>query len=271
VNTLMTGISRGLMTRYAFMAAAKARLISNHRKYDLGLVARPHYAYGILGSAAEAKKLGYSGMTILEFGVAGGNGLLTMEEYAKEAERRTGIEISIVGFDSGEGLPAPVDYRDVPFLWDTGDFAMDQGALRSRLTRSELVLGDVRETTAAFVAELNSERPIGFVSFDLDFWSSTVAAFDVFRGRPEACLPRVWCYFDDIVALVEDLGELLAIREFNEEPHGRRIRHPWMLRGNVPFQPWWADQMFQAHLFDHPRYSLMQAEQKDRELPLLGN
>lgn len=66
----------------------------------------------------------------------------------------------------------------------------------------------------------------------------------------------------------EDVGELLAIREFNEEAHGRKIRHPYMLRANVPLQPTWSDQMFQTHFFDHPRYTQLLAQQEDRVLPL---
>jgi hypothetical protein len=41
--------------------------------------------------------------------------------------------------------------------------------------------------------------------------------------------------------MIEDVGELLAIEEFNAEGHGRKIRHPWMLRANVPLRPPWAD------------------------------
>lgn len=267
-QTLLTGVSHGQLTRYAFMAAGNAGLISDRRRYELGLVDRPHYAYGVRQAALEARALGYAGITAIEFGVAGGNGLLVLEEHAQAVERETGVRVHVVGFDSGTGLPAPVDYRDAPFLWTGGDFAMDEAALRSRLRRSELVLGDVRDTAAAYVADMDRSRPIGFVSFDLDYWSSTVAALNVFRGDAGACMPRVWCYFDDVVAMIEDIGELLAVNEFNEEPHGRRIRHPWTLQTNLPFRPAWANQMFQAHLFDHPDYGRLLTSKRDRELPL---
>lgn len=250
------------------MLAGKARLIPRSYRYELGLVDRPHYAFGMRNAALEAVELGHSSITAVEFGVAGGNGLVAMEAHAAEIEKFTGVQIRVVGFDSGAGLTESVDYRDLPHLWAPGDFAMDEAALRSRLSRAELVLGDVRQTAARFVEDVDESSPLGFVAFDLDLWSSTLGAFDVFRGNAQACLPRVWCYFDDIVATVEDVGELMAIRDFNGEGSERKIRHPWMLRANVPFQPMWADQMFQAHFFDHPAYTQLIAPKATRELPL---
>ena len=267
-HVLETGISQGQLTRYACMALANARVIPRKKRYDLGMVPRPHYAYGMRSAAWEARKLGLAGITVVEFGVAGGNGLVAMEDHAVAIEQETGISIRVVGFDSGGGLPAPETYRDAPFLWAGGDFAMDQAKLRSRLSRAELVLGDVRDTVGEFVSNVDPSQPIGFVSFDLDYWSSTVAAFDIFRSNAEACLPRVWCYFDDIIAMIPDIGELLAIDQFNEEFTDRKVRHPYALRTNLPFRPVWANQMFQAHFFEHPRYATLLTNVKDRELPL---
>lgn len=267
-QVLETGLSHGQLTRYAGMAFANLGLIPKRKRYELGLVQRPHYAFGIRSAAFEAKKLGYDGITAVEFGVAGGNGLLAMEAHAATLETEVGIRINVVGFDSGSGLPAPQDYRDAPFLWSGGDFAMDQMKLRSRLTRAQLVLGDVADTVVDFTQSVDEKEPVGFVSFDLDYWSSTVSALNIFRQRADACLPRVWCYFDDIVAMIPDIGELLAIDQFNEEWSERKIRHPYALRTNIPFRPVWANQMFQAHFFDHPRYATLLAETKDRHLPL---
>jgi len=52
----------------------------------------------------------------VEFGVAGGNGLVAMEDHAKAIERETAVRIRAVGFFSGGGLPAPQTYKDAPFL-----------------------------------------------------------------------------------------------------------------------------------------------------------
>ena len=54
---------------------------------------------------------------------------------------------------------------------------MDEGALRKRLTSAELVLGPVAETIPEWS---NSEHPpVGFIAFDLDYYSSTVEAFQL--------------------------------------------------------------------------------------------
>jgi hypothetical protein len=267
-KTLEQGLTRGLGLRYVLRVASKARLIPESKQLELGLVDRPHYAYGLRRAAVEAKGLGYSSVTAIEFGVAGGNGLLALEEYARRISREFTIDIRVVGFDTGQGLPAPVDYRDLPHLWAAGDFDMNVGRLKSRLQVAELQLGLVADTVPAFLESHSFESPIGFVSFDLDLWSSTMQAFGIFRSNAEHCLPRTWCYFDDIVETVQDVGELLAIDQFNEESHGRKIRRPYMLRDNVPFQPAWAEQLFQVHLFDNPRYTHLLTATENRNLPL---
>jgi hypothetical protein len=44
-----------------------------------------------------------------------------------------GVKIDAVGFDTGTGLPPPVDHRDVPNMLWSGRFAMDLEVLRRRL------------------------------------------------------------------------------------------------------------------------------------------
>lgn len=45
---------------------------------------RPHYETILLESALEAKKIGYKKISILELGVAGGNGIIALEKYKKK-------------------------------------------------------------------------------------------------------------------------------------------------------------------------------------------
>jgi len=116
-------------------------------------------------------------------------------------------------------MPPPVDYRDLPYLWQAGYFAMEPDKLKSRLRSSKLMLGPVEETIQHFCSQENPP-PIGFISFDLDYYSSTMAAFKIFAAAPRHLLPRIACYFDDMVgdidwAYNDFTGELLAIREFN--------------------------------------------------------
>ena len=136
---------------------------------------RPHYAYGVYKAALQAKALGIARISALEFGCAGGNGLVALESISEEVTAALGIQIDVYGFDIGEGLPRPLDFRDLPYAWKAGQFKMDIPKLKSKLAKAELVIGDVADTVGPF-SEREELAPIGFASFDLDFYSSTAAA-----------------------------------------------------------------------------------------------
>lgn len=239
-----------------------------------GIYERPHYAYGVCAAAELAKRLGLPAITALEFGVAGGNGLLALEDVALEIGGYFGVEISVFGFDSGAGMPAPVDYRDLPYVWDRGFYQMDQTALGNRLKRARLVIGDVADSVQTFLATPGL-APIGFAAFDLDYYSSTKKAFAIFESRAELRLPRLFCYFDDIIwpefaCYNEYTGELGAIREFNLEHEDRKVCPVHMLRHLLPHSAPWQDQMYVLHDFHHPLYNvnLMDKGERARQLNL---
>jgi len=237
-----------------------------------GILPYPHYAYGVYWSAVLASRLGIPRISVIEFGVAGGRGLVALEQASIEIERELGVGIDVVGFDSGEGMPPPVDYRDLPHVWDAGFYKMDVGQLRARLQRAQLVLGDVAETTREWL-QANERAPIGFVSFDLDYYSSTKAAFELLEGHEGTRLPRVHCYFDDIVSnalscLNEHVGELLAIREFNDAHEQRKICKIEGLRMHRPRFELWHDQMYALHDFCHPQYTTLVTPTSDAERQL---
>lgn len=142
------------------------------------LVVRPQHAFGILRAADEAKRLGLSTVTLVEFGVASGAGLMNMAYIAERVTLETGVAFKLFGFDTGAGMPAPVDYRDHPEYYQAGDFQMDERELRAVLPASAtLVLGDLRDTVPRFLEELSPEAPIGFVTVDVDYyWSSRARA-----------------------------------------------------------------------------------------------
>jgi hypothetical protein len=229
-------------------------------KIALRSVPRPQYGFGLLHAARLARRLGIPGISALEFGVAGGNGLLALEAHATRVTRETGVEVEIYGFDSGAGLPPAVDYRDLPYAWEPGFYAMDEEKLKARLTSASLIIGDVRETTSRF-ADRNP-APIGFIAFDLDYYSSTVGAFHILELDDRFLLPRVFCYFDDVAGgpnfcYNEFTGELLAIAEFNAAHDHRKVARIAGLRhnfGSVPAR--WHEQMYVAHLFTHPHYNV---------------
>lgn len=228
-------------------------------KLNYGVLERPHFGHCLLHAALLARKLGHRRISAIEFGVAGGNGLVALEQHAIHVARETGVEIVTYGFDTGAGMPAPQDYRDLPYLWQAGYFPMDPEKLRARLKTSKLFLGPVEETLPVF-CEREAPPPIGFVSFDLDYYSSTVAALRVFEINAACLLPRVACYFDDMVgdldwAYNEFTGELLAIKEFNAAHDHVKLGPVRGLRFfGVRLPQSWHEQVFIAHFFKHPEY-----------------
>jgi hypothetical protein len=221
--------------------------VRTHERWDA--VDRPHYLCGILAAADMAKTSGIDSIYIAEFGVARGSGLLRMQEYAQMVERETGINLKVVGFDSGFGLPPTKgDYREHPDKWARGDYPMDEGWLRARLLPStKLILGDVRLTVPEFVQR--QRYPLGFVAMDLDLYSSTKCALDIFRLPNRQMLRRVFVYFDDIF-LPENhrfAGERLAIEEFNLENQNVKIDRWYSLCDRIFRDYRWVQQMYVAH------------------------
>jgi hypothetical protein len=236
----------------------KVPLGSVSTRVRYGIWNRPHYAYGVYAAANLAKQLGKPGVTVIEFGVAGGSGLIALQELAKTMSAELDLPIWVVGFDTGQGMPDPIDFRDLPHVWNTGFYSMDVDRLRAQLSGTQLLLGDVGDTVSEFLS--NSIRfPIGFIAFDLDYYSSTTKAFRVFEGLPETRLPRVYCYFDDITwperaCHNEYTGELGAIRDFNARSYEKKICPIHLFRNTRPQPETWNDQFYVLHDFSHPSY-----------------
>jgi hypothetical protein len=239
-----------------------------------GVASRPHYAFGVYTAADLACRLKLPGISVVEFGVAGGNGLVALEEIAREVSAHFKLPITVHGFDTGTGMPAPEDYRDLPFIWEQGDYKMDPAALQARLQGARLRLGDVGDSVAQMLAEPDV-YPLGFAAFDLDYYSSTLRAFRIFDGPAVTRLPRVLCYFDDIIwpetaCYNEYTGELGAIRDFNShhdriklcEYHGLRLTQPQAVA--------WHEQTYVLHDFEHPLYNvnIIPTNDRFRQLPL---
>ncbi len=237
----------------------RLNLFSYSTKLAIGSIDRPYYGHGVLHAAQLAKHLGHSAVTAIEFGVAGGNGLLNLEMHAAHVTKETGVSVAIYGFDTGLGLPPPLDYRDIPYLFQAGYFRMDPEKLGRRLRQAKLVIGNVADTVGSF-CEAENPPPIGFISFDLDLYSSTLAAMQILTAKHEYLLPRVVCYFDDTVgdidyAYNEFTGEMLAINEFNATYPRIKVALVRGLRFFGQRRPAvWHEQIFVAHLFDHLDY-----------------
>jgi hypothetical protein len=249
---LSIGIWRRLVTK------AKIPLGSVADRVQYGIFDYPHYAYGVYWSAYLASRLRLPRVTAIEFGVAGGRGLVALEKASMEIERALGIEIDVIGFDNGNGMPAPVDYRDLPHIWAQGFYRMDYDALKKRLKKAILIMGDVNETVGEWVR--TSTAPVGFAAFDLDYYSSTKAALNIFEGSATTHLPRVHCYFDDVsrnaVACMNPyVGELLAIQEFNDSHDSRKISRIELMREQRPRYEPWQGKTCVMHDFQHPSYN----------------
>lgn len=232
---------------------------------------RPQFAYGIYHAALQAKALGYPAISAIEFGVAGGNGLLTMERIAAEIGERLGIRIEVYGFDTGHGMPGAVDYRDAPFIWRAGQFRMDFEALAARLTSARLIIDDVEVGVQTFLA--GDPAPVGFVSFDMDYYSSTRKALTLCEAGDVRFLPRAFFYFDDIVGddyelHCEYIGELLAIREFNDAHPGMKIAAIHGLASKRAIPDHWHVKTFILHRFEHPHYCEFVGQRADWQMPL---
>ncbi len=242
---------------------------SYEQRLKLTAVDRPHYSYCVYNAAALAKKLGYSRISVLEFGVAGGSGLVNLEYHAQEISKLLAIDIDIYGFDSGKGLPEPIDYRDLPYQWKEGFYKMDIPKLRARIKKAKLVLGDIQDTSKDFFEKYNP-APIGAIVYDFDFYSSTVAALNMLKAGEKYYLPRLFCYFDDTTGSEIDLysdytGERLAINEFNQAHKDIKFGLPYHLLAQRTVEPWYHS-IWICHFFKHSRYNDF-VSKEDQQLP----
>jgi hypothetical protein len=239
-------------------------------RLGVGAFPRPHYAMCLYYAALQAKHLGYRAISAVELGVAGGSGLLCMSELAKTIHKELGVEILVTGFDAGSGLPDSDDPRDVKYYWSAGAFPMNRQALQSRLAgRAELIIGDVADTCPKWSP--SADAPLGVIAFDLDMYTSTMATFSLLEK--EHVLPRVWCYFDDIIdepqsCLTDFLGEAAAIEDFNRMPQRKVLGDnlsPARVFGGYPIGESWHRKIYLYHRFTHPQYNISTYDRSNQE------
>lgn len=217
--------------------------------WDISL--RPNYLNGVLLAAKQAKRQGIEEIAVAEFGVARGRGLVVLQNEAEAVEKATSVRIKVFGFDNGCGLPRLIgDHRDHPDAFRPGDYPMDEAKLRARLSpRTTLILGNICETVPAFVKDVGVP-PLGFISVDVDLYSSTAQALAVLSLPGSKKLHRTFLYFDDIEFTIchKFAGELLAIEEFNRLNDGIKIDRLRGFKGNRPFpERAYLNMMYVAH------------------------
>jgi hypothetical protein len=225
------------------------------------------YTWGIVHGVNLANVLRIPRVSIIEFGVSGGRSLLAMEMIATKIESIYPVKIDVYGFDTGAGLSKPLNYADMPNLWSEGAFPMDFDKLSQRLKRAKLVIGPVSNTVPAFIN--TNIPPVAFIGFDVDLYSSTKHALQIFDSTENLLLPRVYCLFDDILGYTfgDHVGERLAITEFNHLHEKRKISPIYGLHHYVP--RYYKDRMWEknymVHIFDHPLYN-----KYDGSIPLIA-
>ena len=251
------------ISKYAILNKKYGEILNNED------ISRGNYVWGALCGTDLAANLNFDKISFLEFGVAGGNGLVELENIAIELENLYDVEIDVYGFDTGKGLTKPQDYRDLSHLWCEGHYPMDVEKLKGKLKKARLILGDIENTIDGFIE--SNPAPIAFISFDMDMYTPTVASFRLFDGENKILLPRIHCYFDDIMgySYSEYNGERLAISEFNQHHGMKKISPIYCLENYVQYNPFWAKKIYLAHIFDHPLYNSNDGMLVNPDLPLV--
>ncbi|MUL35214.1 hypothetical protein [Gloeocapsopsis dulcis] len=240
---------------------------SFEQKIEFDLVIRQQYAFCLLQAAKFAKSMEIQSVTAIEFGVAAGAGLLNICEITKKITQETGVQFQIFGFDSGQGLPPPRDYRDIPETFKKGDYPIvdKEKLLQALPDNAKLIVGDIAETVPEFIKTISQDSPIGFIAVDVDYYWSAKECLKVLLGEAEKYLPITLIHLDDIGIPSSNpwVGELLAVNEFNAENSYRKI-HPYtFLRNRRIFKHTrWIDHIFVMHTLDHKRRSIKYEQTK---------
>lgn len=199
----------------------------------------PNYGILLVHALWQAKLCGHDRIAAMEFGVASGRGITALRHYVDRFALRFDIAVDVVGFDSGQGLPPALDYRDHPEIWQAGDYS-------SRCCDPGLIFGDVAQTVPQWISE-NHNTTVAFVSLDLDLYSSTVSALQIFEMLPQRYLPTVLVHLDDAHTHITQnawAGAELAIAEFNQTHKHRKFEQK--------HQRWNLNNFYALHVLDHP-------------------
>jgi hypothetical protein len=220
-------------------------------KYDC--VPRQPYAFGVGEgfriASEQHRSLGIKRVVLIEFGVASGAGLLNMCSIARRLSEHYALPFQAIGFDTGEGMPLPVDYRDHPEKYLDGDFVPhDTKRIEASLPgNARIVYGSIADSVGSIDELLEPGDWIAFVSVDVDYWSSTVDCLKIFQNQKLKFLPMTPVYFDDVnnIDHHEFAGELLAIKEFNARSTDQKISRMNQIRNWRIFKnALYLDQMY---------------------------
>jgi len=192
-------------------------------------------------------------LIIVEFGVASGAGLFNLARVASRLSEHYSVDYQVIGFDTGKGMPPPKDYRDHPEKYRLGDFPPLNLSEDKLPEKTKIYYGEIDQTLNLLENDLVDNAKIGFVSIDVDYYSSTVDCLKVFNTDERFLLPSTVVYLDDVnnIDHNEYCGELLAVKEFNEINSHRKVTKMTQLRNWRIFKnALWLDQMYFMHVLD---------------------
>ena len=77
-------------------------------------------------------------------------------------------------------MPKPESYKDLPYTWREGQYLLEKDDLKYILRYAKLALGNVKTTVENLSKLVDFQSsPIGFISFDVDYYSSTRDALKI--------------------------------------------------------------------------------------------
>jgi len=191
---------------------------------------RKPYIIGAVLGCLQLKKIGLKKATIIEFGVAKGEGLIALINISKIISKNLKMDIEVIGFDNRTGLPElKAGYKDHPEIWSFGEFEMGESYTFLnefiKKTHQKLIIGDIEETLKKY--KLDNDSTLSFVVIDVDLYSSTKPILEWINTlSDEQLLPATPIYFDDVLNMFmysEYAGEALAINEFNKKNKLKKI------------------------------------------------
>ncbi len=161
--------------------------------------------------------------------------------------------MKLLALTQEKGCPPPIDYRDHPEKYRTGDFPPLTLTEDKLPIKTKIFYGEISDTLKLFREEMRESSKIGFVSIDVDYYSSSVDCLKVFELTEKYFLPCTPVYLDDVNNIDHNdyCGELLAINEFNSSNEKRKIAKMTQLRNWRIFKnALWLDQMYFMHALD---------------------
>ncbi len=220
-----------------------------------GVIPRPQYAFGLFFTASLASQLNIKKFSVIEFGCWQGEGLMDLEHYSEEIEKIFKIKIDIYGFEGGEGLPPPKDFKDRIYQFSQGEMKESLEKIKKNLSRSNLIIGKFKETVPKFME--SNFAPIGCIFNDADYYSSTSDSFNILNDQNKL-MPKVLLYFDDLNFSSKMTGELGAINNFNKLNDLKIEEIPELAETMSLYWKKWsflAKRFFLLHNFQHNLYN----------------